>query len=115
MQLYASYLLLKNHLSHNNTVQNQDLDVLRINYTLYLDHYAHDTIMKLKPHEEILILKNLLADKFEASRDIRLKELDINAARKLRMPNKVKQKETKRKDLTGFNWYELTLSSEKAC
>ncbi len=109
LRLYAGYLLIKNTLSLNQAVSDTDSGSLRSNYALYLNHYRHATVFKLKPEEEGLILKTLLAQQFEASHYLRLKELDPSAARQIQLPpvKKMAKPVKKTEALAGFNMYSL--------
>lgn len=86
IELYADYLRTKNKLSHHQALTDNDIRILKTHYHHYLTHYAHATVLKLKPQEEIFLLKTLLAEDFDPSFYLRLKALDPAAAMRLQVP-----------------------------
>lgn len=86
LQLYADYLLVKNALAHHCDVSKEDMGALRSHYALYAGHLSSVTVCKLLPAEELLIVKTLLSEKFDAALFKRLQNMAPSAARELRIP-----------------------------
>ena len=103
IKLYASYQRIKNLLSHHYSPTQENIQSLNSCYHLYLAHFRHATIFKLKPEEEIFILKVLLSTEFNPSLYLRLKALDPVAAQKLEIPRQEKLFE-KEKDHSPENY-----------
>lgn len=90
IRLYAHYLLLKNCFDHNLPTSNKFKDLPLGDY---LKKYHHITELKLKKHEELLLLKFSLKNGFDAREFIRLTELDPEYASQYILPVNVNPKQ----------------------
>jgi hypothetical protein len=85
LRAYAGYLLLKNGFSHRQ-VHKESLGHTYENYSDYLDAYRHATVLRFEPREEISLLTMLCRYGFDPQLFLRLRELDPDAARAVRIP-----------------------------
>jgi len=86
LQLYSSYLLLRNGLDNNINVAEFTVDELSDLYQNYLAHYNNATALKLTPNEEIFLLKHILNEQFNPILYLRLQKLDPAYAQTLMIP-----------------------------
>lgn len=103
VQLYANYLKLKNLISHQQQLSDNDFTIVK-HYDRYLERYKNVTEFKLKKEEEIYLLKLFLNRSFNPVHFLRLKELDSRAASKIQLPTEPlsSSEPVKRKSLGEF-------------
>lgn len=87
IRAYAGYLLLKNDANYHQR-HLRAFGIIKKNCQEYLDLYRNATVLKLKAHEEILLLTTILGEikHFDPLLYLRLRELDPAAARDLTLP-----------------------------
>lgn len=98
LRALGGYLLTRNSLNYNYPLSAKIKDKIRENYLEYLDHYRQITIPRLKSYEELLLLKQMIAEEWDPILFNRLQELDPAAAS--RVPFR-KDKEGLKLELTG--------------
>lgn len=85
IQIYAGFLLLKNAISNGNPSEKYLSSIFNV-YREYLNQYGNSVQIRLKRLDEIFLLTNLLQFQFDPLLFLRLRDLDLPAAKTITKP-----------------------------
>jgi hypothetical protein len=108
IRLFAFYLLMKNGVVNHQEFSEREIEAVRKEYNLYLNHYGNATAVKLTRAQEIFLLKALLQQEYDAVHYLRLHELDTPSARKLNCAKAQKNSEKTTGVDSDIDYFELS-------